>query len=1459
MSKRTLKKFWFSRQLLIVLLGLMSVALTVVAWRAQAGARPAFGRSAPVAKTVTATKAPAAVAALFAFASTISVTSTGDGTATAANCPGASCRLRDAIAAAAAGDSINFAVSGTITLQSRLFLDKNLTIQGPGANALTISGNDATRLFFVQAGTISLSDLTLANGLGKGGGTDYGGGAAGMGGAIFQNGGALTLTNVTLLSNRAVGGTAQGNSWGGGGGFGGGVTNNNGAGGSDLGGVGGLAGGLAGPIDGGDGGGGGVGIGRIGNSRGGNGGFGGGGGGATDGAAGGLGGFGGGGGSVGNSSLSSGGLGGFGGGVGNHSTGGSTNGGGGAGFGGAIFVRSGSLTLNAVSFGGNQATGGTGFQNGQAKGGALFVYSGATATLTNTSFAGSVAADFGQPGIGNSAAPYTTGATCPGNDTANICGTFSGAALNTLTVNGGGSGTVTGGGLSCAGTCTAQAQGTVTLIATPTNGYTFTGWSGGGCSGTGTCTANLSSGNQTVTANFCTNSTVVTNTNDSGAGSLRQILNDACPGSTITFASNVTGVITLTSGELVIGKNLTIQGPGEQVLSISGNLSSRVFRITNGATASLTGLKIEKGKVDGGNSAEIIWGGGILNEASTLQMSHCIISGNSIGGSSGGNYGGGLATRVGTLIMTDCTLSDNSFNTSLAPVRGGGLASVVSTVSLTNCTLSGNSARNGRNNSEGGGIYTERSTLTLTNTTLSNNFARDTGSNAGGGIYIYSGTANLIGSTLSGNFASTLGNSTLNRGGGVFTACGFDSATTLCIVNSTLSGNSVSGGNLSQGGGIFNANGVSGNTLVEINNSTVVNNAATRGGGIDSQAFNGIPIVTARNTIIAGNTAASPDVNGPLTSRGYNLIGDGTGATLTPTTGDQIGDSNNPLNPRLVTLANNGGLTQTHALDANSPALNKGGDVTTLNGAINASTDMLTLGNAAAFPVGAVLQIDSEQLTVTVVANNTLTVARGANNTAPAAHNDGAAVNPAFDQRGPGFPRKVGSAPDIGAFEVQNNAPTLTLNTTAPSLSQGSQQSGVALGSVDDVESPIGGLQVSLTSANPSNGVTLSQFSNSNGLLSATLQADCLATNASFTLTVMDEAGTVTTAQLNVSVTPNTKPVIGYPNNPGTAFGQGLTINPVAPPTDNGSIQSFQVVSITPALLSGITVSSAGVVTVASTVPANTYAVTIRATDNCNLTQEASFTLGIAKFTPTVTWNYPADIPYGTALGGTQLNATPSVAGSLTYSPALGSVLNAGPQTLGVTFTPSDTVNYSTVTKSVTLNVLKAALGVTVNNAARNQGEANPAFSGTLTGLKNNDAITASYSTTANAASAPGTYPITATLNDPNNRLGNYTVTNMPGTLTIFNSCGITINPATLPAATRGTPFVQTLSASPTGSYVFSMLAGQLPPGISLVNTLGIYSLRGTPTTAGQYTFTIKATKSNSTCESVRTYTIVVP
>src|SRR4051794_23325353 len=117
------------------------------------------------------------LAAAQARAATITVQSTADGAANAANCPGPGCRLRDALAAANSGDTINFSVTGTITLNSgELSIARNLTITGPGAPSLTIDGNASTRVFYIAPNLgVSISGLTIANG------------KTGFGGALYND------------------------------------------------------------------------------------------------------------------------------------------------------------------------------------------------------------------------------------------------------------------------------------------------------------------------------------------------------------------------------------------------------------------------------------------------------------------------------------------------------------------------------------------------------------------------------------------------------------------------------------------------------------------------------------------------------------------------------------------------------------------------------------------------------------------------------------------------------------------------------------------------------------------------------------------------------------------------------------------------------------------------------------------------------------------------------------------------------------------------------------------------------------------------------------------------------------------------------------------------------------------------------------------------------------------------
>jgi hypothetical protein len=148
-----------------------------------------------------------------------------------------------------------------------------------------------------------------------------------------------------------------------------------------------------------------------------------------------------------------------------------------------------------------------------------------------------------------------------------------------------------------------------------------------------------------------------------------------------------------------------------------------------------------------------------------------------------------------------------------------------------------------------------------------------------------------------------------------------------------------------------------------------------------------------------------------------------------------------------------------------------------------------------------------------------------------------------------------------------------------------------------------------------------------------------------------------------------------------------------------------------------------------------------------------------------ITWNNPAPIDYGTPLGTGQLNASASTAGTFVYNPPAGTILNAGVWTLSVTFTPSDTAHSTSASATVQIKVLPALLTVTATSTSRPYGSSNPSLSGSVTGVVNNDHITAAYTTTATMSSIVGDYAITPVVSDPDRQLSNYTLNLVKGTL----------------------------------------------------------------------------------------------
>jgi hypothetical protein len=202
----------------------------------------------------------------------------------------------------------------------------------------------------------------------------------------------------------------------------------------------------------------------------------------------------------------------------------------------------------------------------------------------------------------------------------------------------------------------------------------------------------------------------VTNTNDSGPGSLRQAVADAslAPGAdTISFS--VTGTITLTSGGMLVnGGTLEILGPGPGVLTVSGNRTSGILAVSPSATLHVSGLTLADGSAGGGA------GGALQNNGGSVVVADTAFAGNSA-------FAGGAIENAngGTMTITGSTFSGNS------ALPGGAISNLRSTMTIANSTFVGNTAV------VGGAIYNLNvATVRVTNSTFSDNPASFEGGGA---------------------------------------------------------------------------------------------------------------------------------------------------------------------------------------------------------------------------------------------------------------------------------------------------------------------------------------------------------------------------------------------------------------------------------------------------------------------------------------------------------------------------------------------------------------------------------------------------------------------------------------------------------------------------------------------------------------------------------------------------------
>jgi len=331
---------------------------------------------------------------------------------------------------------------------------------------------------------------------------------------------------------------------------------------------------------------------------------------------------------------------------------------------------------------------------------------------------------------------------------------------------------------------------------------------------------------------------VVSNTNDSGAGSLRATIASATSGSTIVFAPALSGQTIYLASTLTLTKNVTIDGSDMPLkITISGDSDQdgtgdvRVFAINSGVTALFNSLIIAKGKVD--SNSFYGFGGGVYNNGN-LTITNSTLSNNSA------VWGGGIFNYSGSaLVVTKSTFSGNS-----ASEGGGGIANSGSLI-VKASTISGNLAAY-----SGGGVYNNYSgTLALTNSTVSGNSV----SGDGGGIYNYFGALTLSNSTISGNSAGL--------GGGVRNWSGLFKYSNTIIANSNLGGDCAVNSSIS-----VNTNNLveDGSCSASLSGDPKLGALADNGGGTQTMALKaGSPATdTGSDTICAQSPVDNFDQRG---------------------------------------------------------------------------------------------------------------------------------------------------------------------------------------------------------------------------------------------------------------------------------------------------------------------------------------------------------------------------------------------------------------------------------------------------------------------------------------------------------------------------------------------------------------------------------------------------------------------
>jgi hypothetical protein len=357
----------------------------------------------------------------------------------------------------------------------------------------------------------------------------------------------------------------------------------------------------------------------------------------------------------------------------------------------------------------------------------------------------------------------------------------------------------------------------------------------------------------------------VTNTNDSGDGSLRGQITLANANDTIVFNPALNGsTIILTNGNIAISQTLTIIGPGYNFLTISGNNNSRIFDITGG-NVSIKGLKLINGNQTSAGTND---GGAIRHQAAGNLTLNNVYFENNMAVNGNGSQGGAVYYGVnGGHFKADSCFFINSQSDNY----GGAVTfnSAPASATLNYCWFNGNKATGGAC----GTLFSNAEILTVTNSTFSNSSADQR-------------STIWLSSTGSGNEAYS-------------------------FINCTFSNNTVTGQP-------YQEFGVTSGILKFVN-CTYANNSEPI--SIADDFMTGTTELIVQNSIFSNNSGGNYTSNfaPKLTSLGGNISSDTTMKSFLTSINDK-----NETDPLIGPLGNNGGFMHTCALLVGSPAIDNG-------------------------------------------------------------------------------------------------------------------------------------------------------------------------------------------------------------------------------------------------------------------------------------------------------------------------------------------------------------------------------------------------------------------------------------------------------------------------------------------------------------------------------------------------------